>query len=140
MDPTIGWYQPEQCGPAKDLWQYIWEAEKGIDILNIKNDNSPVINGLNTMTSKFNSDYIPIDSSNNRVSDDRNIITRHVHNTCNNYYNPSRRKSDNRASTQGMSFNHDALIGAYGGCPWRDNIKQYSKGVVGYVWPFFFII
>ncbi|XP_063984238.1 terminal nucleotidyltransferase 4B-like [Diachasmimorpha longicaudata] len=133
MDPTIGWYQPEQCGPTKDLWLHIWEAEKGIDILTLKNDNCGVgLHGVTTtMTTKFNQDYIPIDNSTSRVNDDRTVINRQIHNACNSYYNPSRRKSDNRASTHGMDYNHDALIGVYGGCPWRVPNKVYSKGVIG---------
>lgn len=38
MDPTIGWYQPEQFGPSKDLWLHIWETGKDLDNLNIKSD------------------------------------------------------------------------------------------------------
>ncbi|XP_012266386.1 terminal nucleotidyltransferase 4B-like [Athalia rosae] len=128
MDPNIGWYQPEQFGPAKDLWLHIWEAEiaeKGLDTLTLKNDNSS-----NTMGNKVQQDYISLDSVSSRVGEDR-LATRVQHNTCNNYYNPSRRKGDNRASTYGMNYNHNALIGEYGGCPWRQLNKHYSKGVLG---------
>lgn len=130
MDPKIGWYQPEQFGPAKDLWLHIWEAEiaeKRLDILTLKNDNSP-----NTMGNKVQQDYISLDPVTSRVGDDR-LASRVQHNTCNNYYNPSRRKGDNRASTYGMNYNYDALVGEYGGCPWRQPNKHYSKGVLGYV-------
>ncbi|XP_015588821.1 non-canonical poly(A) RNA polymerase PAPD5 isoform X2 [Cephus cinctus] len=125
MDPTIGWYQPEQFGPAKDLWLHIWEAEKGLDILTLKNDSSS-----STMGNKVQQDYISLDSVNNRIGEERSA-TRGQHNTCNSYYNPSRRKSDNRASTYGMNYNYNALVGEYGGCPWRPPNKVYSKGVVG---------
>ncbi|XP_043286884.1 terminal nucleotidyltransferase 4B-like [Venturia canescens] len=146
MDPTIGWDQPEQFGPAKDLWLRIWEAEKGLDILTLKHDHF----GGGVMGNK---DYLPLDTMNNRLSgsggvgvgggggggvehdrtsnqqqQQRPIVQ---HNTCNNYYNPSRRKSDNRASTYGMNYNHDALIGEYGGCPWRIPNKRYSTGIIG---------
>ncbi|XP_012288663.1 non-canonical poly(A) RNA polymerase PAPD5 isoform X2 [Orussus abietinus] len=128
MDPTIGWYQPEQFGPAKDLWLHIWEAEKGLDILTLKNDSSS-----GTMVgsgNKLQQDYIPLESVNNRLGEER-TNPRVQHNTCNNYYNPSRRKTDNRASTYGMNYNYEALVGEYGGCPWRQPNKHYSKGVVG---------
>lgn len=120
MDPTIGWYQPEQFGPAKDLWLHIWEAEKGLDILTLKNDSSSNVMGM-----KLQQDFISLDSLNSRIGD------RMQHNTCNSYYNPSRRKGDNRASTYGMNYNYDALVGEYGGCPWRVPNKHYSKGVIG---------
>lgn len=120
MDPTIGWYQPEQFGPAKDLWLHIWEAEKGLDILTLKNDSSSNVMGM-----KLQQDFISLDSLNSRTGD------RMQHNTCSNYYNPSRRKGDNRASTYGMNYNYDALVGEYGGCPWRVPNKHYSKGVIG---------
>lgn len=49
----------------------------------------------------------------------------------NSYYNPSRRKNDNRASTYSMNYHYEDLVGKYGGCPWRIPKKQYSKGVLG---------
>lgn len=30
-----------------------------------------------------------------------------------------------------MNYNYDALVGEYGGCPWRVPDKHYSKGVIG---------
>ena len=85
------------------------------------------------MNSKNSQEFIPLDS-NDRLNKDIN----NKNNTNNSYYNPSRRKNDNRASTYGMNFNHDALIGEYGGCPWRIQNKRYSKGVFGRV-SFFFL-
>ncbi|KAG8038092.1 hypothetical protein G9C98_006417 [Cotesia typhae] len=173
MDPTIGWYQPEQFGPAKDLWLQIWIAEKGIDTLTLKNENSIVGcggggggGGTNTLVNsvgggvptamatsgnKGGQDFIPLQDShinnhsnpavniNNRVAhqeDHRNhLTTNHLHRslpvTSNMYYNPSRRKNDNRASTYGLNYNQDSLIGEYGGCPWRIPNKQYSPGIIG---------
>lgn len=122
MDPTIGWHQPEQFGPAKDLWLHIWEAEKGLDILTSKLDISCAMGNKIQQDNSLTDNY-------NRLSEDR--INRLPHNSCNNYYNPSRRKNDNRASTYGMNYNYNALVGAYGGCPWRIPNKHYSKGVIG---------
>ncbi|KAL0129801.1 hypothetical protein PUN28_001806 [Cardiocondyla obscurior] len=174
MDPTIGWYQPEQYGPAKDLWLHIWEAEKGIDVLTVAgNDANPM--GSNAMGMRLQQDFLALDtspattapgttpssnvtnanagtgagtgfsannSSNTNGSNARSTSAVHgnavgngehrvPHNACNNYYNPSRRKSDNRASTYDMNYNYNALVGAYGGCPWRVPNKHYSKGVIG---------
>lgn len=122
MDPSIGWYQPEQFGPARDLWLHIWEAEKGLDILTSRLDNSCAMGNKIQQDNSLTDNY-------NRLSEDR--INRLPHNSCNNYYNPSRRKNDNRASTYGMNYNYNALVGAYGGCPWRIPSKHYSKGVIG---------
>ncbi|KMQ92972.1 pap-associated domain-containing protein 5, partial [Lasius niger] len=182
MDPTIGWYQPEQYGPAKKLWSNIWETEKGDDAPGLRND----ANTANTaMGVRLQQDFLALDTSsaagnvtpssntgsnagvigigsnatgfggnsnnnggsnNGNVSNGNNARAGNVHgnlagngeqhrlphnNACNNYYNPSRRKSDNRASTYGMNYNHDTLIGEYGGCPWRLPNKHYSRGVVG---------
>ncbi|XP_011648330.1 non-canonical poly(A) RNA polymerase PAPD5-like [Pogonomyrmex barbatus] len=195
MDPTIGWYQPEQYGPAKDLWLNIWEAEKGLDVLTLRND----ANTSNAMGVRLQQDFLALDTSpaaaaaaataaaatataagttplsnttattvgsnagtggfivggnngngngsggnNSNGSNGRAASTVHgnaagnsngehrvPHNACNYYYNPSRRKGENRASTYGMNYNYDALVGEYGGCPWRVPNKHYSKGVVG---------
>jgi non-canonical poly(A) RNA polymerase PAPD5/7 len=214
MDPTIGWYQPEQFGPAKDLWLHIWEAEKGLDVLTLRNDAS------NAMGVRLQQDFLALDTSptvaataagttpSSNITGGGTVITtttttmtnstgiiagtgigtnfggannnngngsnsnsnnnsnnnnngggnanngnngraatavhgnaagnnngehRVPHNACNSYYNPSRRKSDNRASTYGMNYNYDALVGEYGGCPWRVPNKHYSKGVIGLV-------
>lgn len=168
MDPTIGWYQPEQYGPAKDLWLHIWEAEKGLDVLTLRNDPT------NTMGVRLQQDFLALDTTsltatgggtgtgtniaantlspafggigngnaNNGGGNGRATVPtaavasngehRVPHNACcNSYYNPSRRKSDNRASTYGMNYNYDTLVGEYGGCPWRVPNKHYSKGVIG---------
>ncbi|XP_046609764.1 terminal nucleotidyltransferase 4B-like isoform X1 [Neodiprion virginianus] len=128
MDPNIGWFQPEQFGPAKVLWSQLWEAEiaeKRLDILTLKTDNTS-----NAMGNKVQQDYISLDSVSSRVGEDR-LAPRVQLSTCNIYYNPSRRKGDNRASTYGMNYNSDALIGEYGGCPWRQPDKHYLKGVLG---------
>ncbi|XP_046386425.1 terminal nucleotidyltransferase 4A-like isoform X2 [Ischnura elegans] len=122
MDPTIGWYQPEQEGPAKDLWTRIWEAQREFDNMNLYQMNSN-----QTIESKA-PEYIPIGINNREES--RRFYSNRPQNS-NNYYNRTRRKRENRASTYGMNQNHAVLIGEYGGCPWRLPTKTYSKGIVG---------
>lgn len=178
MDPTIGWYQPEQYGPAKDLWLHIWEAEKGIDVLNLTTGNDA--NASGAMGVRLQQDFLALDANpataatttttttaigtapslnatgnapgagfaagnngsaggNGNGSNSRpvhgnaasNGEHRVPHNACNNYYNPSRRKGENRASTYDMNYNYNALVGTYGGCPWRVPNKHYSKGAIG---------
>lgn len=193
MDPTIGWYQPEQYGPAKDLWLHIWEAEKGLDVLTLAGSDANSSAGNAVMGVRLQQDFLALDTSPAAMatttttttaaggtpsSNSSGITTgttavgfgagnnngggggnagnnsnngraaasavvhgnaagngngehRVPHNACNNYYNPSRRKGENRASTYDMNYNYNALVGAYGGCPWRVPNKHYSKGVIG---------
>ncbi|CAD0205229.1 unnamed protein product [Chrysodeixis includens] len=113
MDPAVAWYQPEQEGPAKRLWLRIWETQSDIDKMNLKN-----LENANPNVNKA-PDFIPINDVN---GESRN----------NNYFNPARRKmNDNRASTFNLNKNHDALIGEYGGCPWRIPNYNYKPGILG---------
>ncbi|XP_075985310.1 terminal nucleotidyltransferase 4B-like isoform X2 [Anticarsia gemmatalis] len=113
MDPAVAWYQPEQEGPAKRLWLRIWETQSDIEKMNLKN-----LENANPNVNKAQ-DFIPINDVN---GESRN----------NNYFNPARRKmNDNRASTFNLNKNHDALIGAYGGCPWRIPNYNYKPGILG---------
>ncbi|VVC90261.1 unnamed protein product [Leptidea sinapis] len=113
MDPNVGWYQPEQEGPAKRLWLRIWETQSETDKMNLKN-----LENANPNVNKA-PDFIPINDVN---GENRN----------NNYFNPTRRKTnDNRASTFNLNQNHDALIGEYGGCPWRIPSYNYKPGILG---------
>ncbi|XP_013877260.1 terminal nucleotidyltransferase 4B [Austrofundulus limnaeus] len=40
MDPRIAWFQPEQLGPANNLWMQIWETTQGFGYLNVNNSYS----------------------------------------------------------------------------------------------------
>ena len=120
MDPAIGWFQPEQEGPAKDLWMRIWETQKGVDNMNIVDVNSPL--------STKSHEYIPPDSTTNSEDHSSRVGT-----NCNNFFHRKRRKRENRASTYALNHNHAALLGDNGGCPWKNPNKSYSVGVIGYV-------
>ncbi|KAM6943623.1 terminal nucleotidyltransferase 4B [Xenentodon cancila] len=37
MDPRIAWFQPEQRGPANNLWVQIWETTQGLGYLHVNN-------------------------------------------------------------------------------------------------------
>lgn len=120
MDPVIGWFQPEQEGPAQDLWSRIWETQKGVDNMNVVD--------INTNLAIKTHDYIPIDST--TFSDDQlNRVTANS----NFYFNRKCRKRENRASTFAMNRNRAGLIGEHGGCPWKNPNKTYGRGVIGYV-------
>lgn len=110
MDPSISWLQPEQEGPAKQLWLRIWQTQQELDSMNIKdvdNDFEPFSNGFNgqIMNGKTdkNSSYAPL----------------------------RRRKGDNRASTKLMVRHPQKVVGEFGGCPWRRHQLPYGRGVVG---------
>lgn len=40
MDPSIAWYQPEQRGPAGELWARVWLTQQGIDNINLGGDDT----------------------------------------------------------------------------------------------------
>ncbi|KAJ9587332.1 hypothetical protein L9F63_019159 [Diploptera punctata] len=115
----IGWFQPEQEGPAKDLWTRIWEAQKGVDNMNIVD--------VNTTLGTKSHEYIPPDSTTNSDDPQHN----RVGTNCNNFFHRKRRKRENRASTYAMNHNQAALIGDNGGCPWKNSNKTYSRGIIG---------
>lgn len=114
MDPKIGWFQPEQEGPAKDFWQRIWDAHTGIDNLKISvNDNNHNIK---------NNELINVDIANGDS---------HLKRTQTSFNNNSNLTS-NRASTYAMNKNHASLIGLYGGCPWRTPNRRYdTRAMIG---------
>lgn len=118
MDPKIGWYQPEQEGPAKDFWTRIWDAHTGLD--NLKIGGSEGIQ--NNRSSEVNTG----DNTNNSNNHVKRGLTNYNNNINNNNF------SLNRASTYAMNKNHAALTSIYGGCPWRSANRTYdSKGLLG---------
>ncbi|KAM4602820.1 terminal nucleotidyltransferase 4B [Polymixia lowei] len=40
MDPRIAWFQPEQRGPANNLWMQIWETTQGLGYMHVNNNYS----------------------------------------------------------------------------------------------------
>ncbi|XP_066955450.1 terminal nucleotidyltransferase 4B-like isoform X3 [Macrobrachium rosenbergii] len=125
MDPSIGWFQPEQLGPARILWDRIWSTQQGLHNMNINeiDDDSESFPMNNTP------EYIPIrGAANDDEEDDENA------NNNNTYYNRTKRKRHdaNRASTYGLNQNYRHLIGQFGGCPWRAHTSRtYDLGVHG---------
>ena len=125
MDTRIGWYQPEQQGQAKDLWVRMWLTEQGTPNNNM-NEND------NNNCSIDNPDYIPLNGESNRTSKTDSPVSDY------NYYNPAKRKRENRASTFGLNENCNELIGVFGGCPWRRH-TPYGLGTIGYDYVISFI-
>lgn len=111
MDPTIGWYQPEQYGPALELWTRIWETQQGLENV----DLNEFLDGNGVM-----------DVDNRRASNNKSESNA----SDNSYFNRAKRKRDNRASTYDLNRNVH-LIEKYGGTPWRVEGKKYVGGIVG---------
>lgn len=116
MDPSIAWLQPEQDGPAKAVWLRLWSTQKDFDNMNITNGDCDT-DSLNSCVSLNSQSTV---SLTNGVNSDKSM-----------YYANRRRKIENRASTKGMNFYQDAIVGEYGGCPWRQKGFNYQRGVIG---------
>lgn len=116
MDPKIGWFQPEQEGPAKDFWTRIWDAHTGIDNLKI---------GVNDSNHNIkNQDLVNFDITNGDAHSKRTQTNFNNNNNSN--------LTSNRASTYAMNKNHASLIGINGGCPWRPPNRRYdARSVTG---------
>lgn len=115
MDPAIAWLQPELDGPAKSVWLRMWVTQKEFDNMNITNGDCD--------TDSFSSSV----SSNSQLT---LALTNGVNSDKTMYHN-RRRKIENRASTRGLNHNHDAIVGEFGGCPWRQHNYNYQRGVFG---------
>lgn len=115
MDPSIAWLQPEQDGPAKSVWLRVWTTQKEFDNMNLTNGDCDT----DSFSSSVSSNSQLTLSLTNGVNSDKSM-----------YYN-RRRKIENRASTRGMNLNHEAIVGEFGGCPWRQKNFNYQKGVFG---------
>lgn len=122
MDPCIGWYQPEQQGPARDLWaRIIWVAQQ-VDNMNVNDRHSEANNAT--------PDYISLNGESIK-SNSTNTSSTNANTTNNRYYNPTKRKRENLASTYDFNENQKYLIGQYGGCPWRRRQGKYDTAIVG---------
>ncbi|XP_054709824.1 terminal nucleotidyltransferase 4B-like isoform X2 [Uloborus diversus] len=120
MDPAIGWFQPEQYGPALSLWNEIWSTHQRVNRheifskVDMKSNDGLVMNG-NCSVSLDDRKPVVKKSDTNVAAD-------------NPFYNRIRRK-ENKASTYGLSRNNDII--SHGGTPWRSKEKLYSPGLLG---------
>lgn len=114
MDRRIGWYQPEQLGPATELWtKIINEARNGSRQTHLSENMSakPNVNR--------NQDYIPLSPDyppNGNIFDDKSVNTGYT------------KRKDNIAST--YDWNSSGKL-RNGGTPWRPEGTVYPEGVVG---------
>lgn len=120
MDPSIGWYQPEHHGPALRLWNSVWETQQGLETMDLNNSSLRA------------PDYIPLCSTTDIVADQRKNVNGRSDVTAgtDKFYNPTKRKRENRASTFALNKNLH-LISQYGGTPWRTGGKRSRPGILG---------
>lgn len=122
MDQSIGWFQEEQEGQAKQTWSNIWETE--LEYQQALQQQA-VANGQSELKS-------------NESSGGGQQATMTTSGSVNNLngnttFNPTRRKAtnDNKASTYNMNKYTTRLVGKHGGCPWRPPNFNYSRGILG---------
>lgn len=120
MDPSIGWYQPEHYGPALRLWNSIWETQQGLETMDLNNSNFRA------------PEYIPINSTAASVTEPKKAVNgqNELTSGADKFYNPTKRKRENRASTYALNRNQH-LISQYGGTPWRTEVKHFRPGILG---------
>ena len=119
MDPSIGWYQPEQQGPAKELWAKIYYVCQQVNSLNMNEKNAD--------KTSSNADYISLSEETNS----RKCYKSKCNVNDNGYYNRTKRKRENLASTYDLNENKQWLVGEFGGCPWKRKHFRYDRGIVG---------
>ncbi|XP_051983038.1 terminal nucleotidyltransferase 4B-like isoform X1 [Xyrauchen texanus] len=154
MDPRIAWFQPEQRGPANNLWMHIWETTQTL--------GNPYNNNCNTASAKLTNssssdpkdhqemsrskpdsevaeqqDFIPLETLNNNnscrvgngVGGGGQLGGTGVAGVGRGY--PHKRKRDNKASTYGFNRSLLPTTGSqeiFSGTPWKS--RNY-EGIVG---------
>lgn len=115
MDPTIGWFQPEQCGPALSLWTEIWSTHQRLDNLD-----------LNSKLDSKSGEQLVVNGNNTFVFDDRKAPVKKSDTNCaaENSFNNRVKRKENKAGTYAFSRNDD------GNTPWRIR-DYYSSGLLG---------
>lgn len=81
---------------------------------------------MNLNHANMNLEYIPLSAGDSERTNSNTKVASTI-----GYYNRTKRKRENRASTYGLNQNQKNLIGQYGGCPWKRSSGSYDLGVVG---------
>ncbi|KAJ8973046.1 hypothetical protein NQ317_011326 [Molorchus minor] len=108
MDPSISWFQPEQEGPAKNLWLRVWKTQQEFDNMNLKEGDGEmdtIANGFNTINSPM---------MNGKTDKTSNFA--------------QRRRKDNRLTVRSSNRK---FVPDCGGCPWRQPNFPYPKSILG---------
>ncbi|OTF69502.1 PAP-associated domain-containing protein 5-like protein [Euroglyphus maynei] len=148
MDPSIGWFQPEQEGPALKLWVSLWKRAKMSHHTAIENqpDFVPITNNSNGV--HYHNDHHHVgqqmnDNNNddcNKHQPDQSTMPSTMTPISifpNGPFHPfylnhmaKRNHSDNPASTYNFNDNKN-ICAKYNGTPWRTIRGHYSPGIIG---------
>lgn len=130
MDPSIGWFQPEQQGPALDLWNSIWKRanmsehfESQPDFIQISGGNASNDNNQSQNSTENGDAEKEATPSTNTFPN--GTFPLHFHNN----HSTKRNTSDNPASTYNFNDN-PSICSKYNGTPWRIR-EHYSPGIIG---------
>nr|XP_039255416.1 terminal nucleotidyltransferase 4B-like [Styela clava] len=140
MDPRISWIQPEQLGPATDLWMTLWKTVQGLKCLTVEPTNCHPLSVINNCGPNFNScfnmvggrqpDYIPFSENEapGRNGGRKNPKNPNMGQRGRNYApHGGKKRRENPASTYGMNYSREIIN--RGGMPWKQ--RSYTSGVVG---------
>ncbi|CAL8086896.1 unnamed protein product [Orchesella dallaii] len=120
MDPKIGWFPPEQGGPAQRMWLRIWEAQVGLSHMVM----------MHGSTSDKNEDANCIPQNNNPNGKSVNGVQSNMnHNLIGHIPTPVR--GENKARVYGLGINDKLRLTHQGGCPWLNTNVPYGSGIIG---------
>lgn len=133
MDPNLGWYQPEQEGPALDLWSGLWKRakmnmhhiESQPDYIQLSNGTSTTNNDPSPNTTDHEGEKPVPSTVNHGPSVANGPFPSHFYHI----HNSKRALSDNPASTFNLNENPN-ICKKYDGTPWRVR-NHYSAGIIG---------
>jgi hypothetical protein len=150
MDPKFGWLQPEQLGPAAELWLRVWETQVGQQGVGV-NGNNNIMGGQSQGGPPYNQqNHVPMDtnnsSSSNTINSSSSIISNNFGGGGGGGNGNSNRgggtpngngpaklpRIDNRARIYGLGLHNNKVnLNHQKGCPWMLQGKFYSRGPVG---------
>lgn len=131
MHPSIGWYQPEQQGPALDLWNSIWKRAK------MSFESQPDFIQINTGGGGGGAgDHNHENGDHEKETTPTTTPANHLNSIFPNGTFPphfanshKRNLSENPASTYNFNDN-PSICSKYNGTPWRIR-DHYSPGIIG---------
>lgn len=69
MDPRIAWFQPEQRGPANNLWMQIWDTTQGLSYLHVNNSYTTGSQSTSSLKASINGASGAVLTSRNGATD-----------------------------------------------------------------------
>lgn len=121
MDPKIGWFPPETCGPAQRMWLRIWEAQVGLSHMVM----------MNGSTSDKSEEGPNIPQNNNGSIKMQNGHHLNLNHNMMGHPIPQPVRGENKARVYGLGINDKLRLTHQGGCPWLNVSFPYGSGVIG---------